>query len=404
MARVGYGARKSSFLLKYSLIHVKMYRPRPVVLSLDTLYTIREATREGNNHMIAANLDALVARADAALCQGPWTVTSKQAPSPSGDKHDYVSQAPYWWRSDTPDGLPYIRRDGERNPETLLFTDKTDRSHVFSASFILALAWFYTGREAYARHAGHIIRTWFVAESTRMNPNLKHAQSIPGLNQGRAIGIIDFSMGYTSVLDAAALLATENAPGWSDADVTGFHSWNVEFLDWLLYSEFGIEESRQLNNHGTFAIMQKAAIALFVDNKAVARDEMEAMQRHISISIFADGSQPMELERTRSWHYSCFSLTAFIRTAEIARKINVDLWSFEDKKLHTAVNFLIKAATGVSQWSSPEMDFLPYAASDIIRSSAAAGNEMAKKVVSALQLPSEDFWPLRPAPEQLDVV
>ena len=43
---------------------------------------------------------------------------------PSGDKHDYMSQAPYWWPdSSKPNGLPYIRRDGERNPELNKISD-----------------------------------------------------------------------------------------------------------------------------------------------------------------------------------------------------------------------------------------------------------------------------------------
>jgi hypothetical protein len=37
---------------------------------------------------------------------------------PSGSKNDYMSMGPYWWPDpEKPDGLPYIRRDGEVNPE-----------------------------------------------------------------------------------------------------------------------------------------------------------------------------------------------------------------------------------------------------------------------------------------------
>src|SRR5690242_13391509 len=63
--------------------------------------------------------DAAVAKigADAkkALSEGLFTVTSKTATPPSGDKHDYMSQARYFWPDPkSPNGLPYIRRDGER--------------------------------------------------------------------------------------------------------------------------------------------------------------------------------------------------------------------------------------------------------------------------------------------------
>ncbi len=58
----------------------------------------------------------LEAQATDWLSQGPRTVTSKAIMPPEGDKHDYASQAPYWWTSNTPDGFPYIQKDGIRNP------------------------------------------------------------------------------------------------------------------------------------------------------------------------------------------------------------------------------------------------------------------------------------------------
>jgi alginate lyase len=62
--------------------------------------------------------DRLVREANGALTAGPFSVMDKKRVPPSGDKHDYVSMGPYWWPDPTkPNGLPYIRRDGERNPE-----------------------------------------------------------------------------------------------------------------------------------------------------------------------------------------------------------------------------------------------------------------------------------------------
>jgi len=47
-----------------------------------------------------------------------YSVTKKSQTPPSGSKNDYMSQGPYWWPDPSkPNGLPYIRRDGERNPE-----------------------------------------------------------------------------------------------------------------------------------------------------------------------------------------------------------------------------------------------------------------------------------------------
>src|SRR5262245_42945004 len=68
--------------------------------------------------------EALRRDADKALIAGPFSVTQKERTPPSGDKHDYLSLAPYWWPDPkSKDGLPYIRRDGETNPDSKRGTD-----------------------------------------------------------------------------------------------------------------------------------------------------------------------------------------------------------------------------------------------------------------------------------------
>ena len=72
-------------------------------------------------------LEALIQDADRALTAGPYSVMNKQLTPPSGDKHDYMSVGPYWWPDPAKkDGLPYIRKDGERNPDRN--DNRTDRS------------------------------------------------------------------------------------------------------------------------------------------------------------------------------------------------------------------------------------------------------------------------------------
>ena len=57
------------------------------------------------------------ARARAALDATPVSVMEKRRTPPSGNKHDYMSMAPYWWPDSTkPDGLPFVRRDGHVYP------------------------------------------------------------------------------------------------------------------------------------------------------------------------------------------------------------------------------------------------------------------------------------------------
>jgi len=42
------------------------------------------------------------------------------------------------------------------------------------------------------------------------------------------------------------------------------------------------------------------------------------------VQFAADGSQPLELSRTMSWHYVNFNLTAWGRIAEVGKNLAVD--------------------------------------------------------------------------------
>ncbi len=80
----------------------------------DALDLLRKQAAEAH----AAALVALRHEADAALKQEPVRVVDKTSVPPSGDKRDYYDLSPYFWPNpNSPDGLPYIFRDGHVNPE-----------------------------------------------------------------------------------------------------------------------------------------------------------------------------------------------------------------------------------------------------------------------------------------------
>ncbi|MGX5184563.1 alginate lyase family protein [Streptomyces avermitilis] len=392
--------------------HTPPKAPRTAVLDGTRLQQTRLRLDRGDPRL-RRTLEDLTARADNWLNRGPWTVVDKPKPAPGGDVHDYLSQAPYWWPSqprtaDNPWGCPYVQRDGQRNPEVDTGTDRQDVEKVFDSAYDLSLAWYYTGRKQYAEKAATVLRTWFLAPATRMNPNLNHGQFIPCKYDGRAIGIIDFSQSYTSVLDALAILDT-GAPGWSRADRTAMRAWNVDYRDWLVNSAFGAEEGAAKNNHGTFYDMQLAALAYATgDTDLARRTVLGARAGRIAPQIAADGSQPQELTRTRSWHYSTFDLVAYTRLAAIGRHVGVDLWAYEGpdgQSLFKAVDYLLPAATGAAPWPHPELEFHRFAASDVVHAAADAGDRAARAAVPKLEAPpGGDLWALRPAAEQLDSI
>ncbi|MFE7074838.1 alginate lyase family protein [Streptomyces sp. NPDC057620] len=387
-------------------------RPDTVVLDGGRLQQTKVRLQHGDPRLRRAVAN-LTGRADKWLDQGPWTVVDKPRPAPGGDVHDYLSQAPYWWPSrsptaDNPWGCPYVQRDGERNPEVDSGTDRLDLEKVFDSSYDLALAWHYTGKRQYAEKAAQVLRTWFLASATRMNPHLDHAQFIPCKYDGRAIGIIDFSQSYTAVLDAVAILES-GAPAWSRADRAGMRQWNGDFLDWLTTSEFGRQEAAAANNHGTFYDLLVAGLASATGEKDLARRTVrDAAVTRVDPQIAADGSQPQELARTRSWHYSTFDLVAYTRLAAIGQHLGVDLWRHrgsDGQSLFQAVRYLLPAATGRAAWPHPELEFHRFAASDVVHAAADAGDREARQAVPLLEEPpGGDLWALRPAAEQLDSI
>ena len=188
-----------------------------------TLVLKGEALKQ-NYQLISANdfeknkaLKTLLGKADKILKEGKlYSVMNKKQLPPSGDKHDYMSTGPYWWPDPTkPDGLPYIRKDGLRNPTYYDISDTKEIDRMRDDTESLALAYYFTKADKYAKYASKLIHTWFLDAATLQNPNLNFGQGIPGINTGRGIGIIE-TRGLFQVIDAAILL--QESKSWSKED------------------------------------------------------------------------------------------------------------------------------------------------------------------------------------------
>ncbi len=289
-------------------------------------------------------IDSLLADCEQAFKKGTFSVMNKSVIPPSGDKHDYYSFGPYWWPDPTqPDGLPYIRRDGERNPETRSAKFDRQAMRLFIRSvFPLSLAYYFTGEERYAQFAAELLRTWFIDPATKMNPHLNFAQAIPGRVEGRGIGIIE-TVEFIYIVDAIGMI--ESSTHFTAADKDALVSWFDSYLHWMMTSENGIEEDNWYNNHGTWYDVQKVSFSLFTGKDSLARATCEnSKMRRIASQIEPDGTMPHELKRTRSMHYSLYNLTAFFKLAIMAERLSIDLWHYqapEGQSIHKALGFLM---------------------------------------------------------------
>lgn len=291
--------------------------------------------------------------ADWAMHVGPYSVMDKQDVPPSGSKHDYMSLAPYWWPDPaSKNGLPFIRRDGRINPERYKVPDDREFNETRNAVHALALGYYLTGNEAYARRAVLLLRVWFLKPATRMNPNLKYAQAVPGVNTGRGIGLIDVHE-MPQLLDAITLLS--GSPAMTDADKKGLRNWFAEYLKWLQASKNGQDEAAAKNNHGSWYDEQLVGIALYLGDNDLAREVAEAAKtKRVATQIKPNGSEPLELARTKSFSYSVFNLDALMRLAQEAGHVDVDLWSYrapDGGSIRGALEYLLPFVEGKKQWT-----------------------------------------------------
>jgi hypothetical protein len=326
--------------------------PKVFCADAPTLVANKAALAAGDASLKPA-LRQLLADADRRLSQKPASVMDKKQIPPSGDKHDFISQAPYYWRdTNSPDGK-YVHRDGERNPESGKDSDAGRFGAVCSGAHTLALAYYFSGDEKYAAKATDIIRVWFLNPETRMNPNLKYGQGIPGEVEGRPTGLIG-ARGLAKLVDAIGLLA--DAKSWTTNDQQGMTAWIGDYFQWLTTSKIGLGEDAASNNHGTFYDVQAVSLALFIGKTDFAREKLlQARTKRIANEIEPDGRMPRELARTLSFNYSLFNLRAEIELAALGRSAGVDLWHYQSADGRS----LLKAAEFMSQFADPQREW-PY--------------------------------------------
>lgn len=328
---------------------------RSLVVAGIATFVVPAAAFAGSLDLRREERERVVRMATAYLGDPPRTITSIAAPRSPGDRHDYYSEADYWWPDPAAPGGPYVRRDGFSNPSK--FDGHRDALIAFGVRMpALAVAWSITRDERFSRAAAAHLRAWFVNRDTSMAPNLAHAQAIIGRDTGRAIGIID-TLQIVEVARAAKLLGNMNAPGYDRSTRSGVETWFRDYLRWMTSSPAGIEERDQKNNHGTCWLLQCAAFAdLIADGATLALLRTRFATVIVPEQISVDGRQPRELTRTKPYSYSLFNLDVLSAACRILSSKGDSVWTTRGPgggSVADAIGFMVPFIRNKARWPYP---------------------------------------------------
>jgi Alginate lyase len=372
-------------------LHSTVSRPPAALESRESALLPRASLRDFERLRVLAAANRFVTRP-------PETITAFRASRSAGGPHDFFSEGDYWWPDPANPEGPYVRRDGESNPDN--FVDHRRALMRLSVEVpALTAAWMLTSDSRFAEHARRHLQAWFIDAGTRMNPSLEYAQAIHGVATGRAIGLID-TIHLVEVARSVDVLHRRGA--LPDDEFRRLVNWFAEYVRWLTTHPYGIEEREAKNNHGTAWVLQVAAFASLTGD----RSKLDLCRRRfrtvlLPTQMAADGSFPLELERTKPYNYSLFNLEAMGAICQILSTPDDNLWMFElpdGRGMRRTLAFMAPYIRDKGTWPRPPD--LEYADEWPMRQSALLFGGLAFSDVSYL-----DLWKtLRPESEVDEVI
>ena len=309
----------------------------------------------------AIDRERILKAADAALKMEPVTITAFRAKLSQGGPNDFYSNADYWWPNpDTTNGLPYVQRDGQTNPNNFIAHRQVVRQ-LSDAIAALGAAYKNTGDDKYVSKAAGLLKVFFLDAQTRMNPSLQYAQAIPGVSTGRGTGIID----TLHIIEIPkAVEAMEKSPAFPPEVLAGLKKWFADYVAWMRTSKNGNDEANSSNNHAVAFWLQTAVFAQFTgDETNLAECRRRFTEVFVPKQMTNDGGFPRELARTKPYGYSIFQLDNMVTlcqvlsTPDLPRQSGAtagnDLWNFtlpDGRNIRKAVEFMYPYLADKSKW------------------------------------------------------
>lgn len=338
-------------VLAFSAMRVKTHRLSALVIAVLTGVGATTFAASSVVDVAAIDRERILKAANAALALEPITIAKFRAKLSEGGANDFYSNGDYWWPDPTkPDGLPYIQRDGESNPNN--FADhRRCLTQLRDTVASLGAAYKITGEDRYPAKAAGLLRIFFLDPETRMNPHLNFAQAIPGVTPGRGIGIID-TLHLAEV--PPAIEALRKSPAFPAETLAGLKAWFREYAEWMITSKNGQEEADTANNHAVAYWLQIATFAqLTGDTARLAECRRRFKEVFVPKQMAMDGGFPDELKRTKPYGYSIFQLDNLATLCQVLSTRDDDLWKFQmadGRGIRKAMEFLYPFLADKSKW------------------------------------------------------
>ena len=255
------------------------------------------------------------------------------------DLHYYCSLSPYYWPVNNDDGtIVYVYRDGQVNPDASNYnrwslTELSIRLHR------MALAFYFSEDVLIFKSFVRQLDVWFLDRDTRMYPNFDYAQVIPGVNDnhGTSAGIIEANP-LTTIIESICLVDSCRSIG--SIRRYRIKKWFSRFLEWMQSSDLCKDMANSKNNIGTSVNVTLLRIALFTEAGDVAGQLMDPFAKRIESQIDQEGKQPLELKRTKAYHYSTQNLRFIIEFCLIAHSAGISIYESHKDLINSAASYL----------------------------------------------------------------
>ena len=373
--------------------------PLPLRYNSSLLARTWELIRLNDSRVMPA-LSAALTSARAQLSSGPWSVTTKAMPAPSGDAHDYASIGVYWWpctqsvavcnisakSCNASTGMPWVSCDGHFDSKAVAEGDQPSVAALSAAVGALATGFYFSRDEAFAERAVELVEAWFLAPATAMNPNLDFGQRFPGeqgYSNGSFSGLIEVDSAWSTILDALSLLALPApcqgpppaapcAPSgaWTAALNDALLAWLRAWSAWM-EGPFGAQACSFFNNHQIYCRLQwthvSAWLGAFDRAAALLNGAKEGPTAPVGAQIWRDGELHNEEARVNSVGYVGMALQGLLWLGQAARFPALvaaegpdavgDLYTYVSRQNESsilgAVEWLVPFARGERPWPFP---------------------------------------------------